>query len=145
MYSQVDPYATGAILPALAKRRERGAHWPDALIDGAIDPETLQPGITVAVSGERLYFFRLRGLPGYQDAKLIPDTVRAPDSIWETIDGDFLYYRIISNLANPRTLFFARVRRTGWRCFVWDFEDPSAYNASIPKSCGADRMKRRVK
>ncbi len=125
--------------------RKRLGGLPDAFIDGAINPDTLAPGITVVVSGERLSFFRAWGLSAFWDAKHIPQTVKAPDSIWETLDGDFLYYRIILSPDDPRTLFSARVRRTGWRCFVWDFEDASPYNASSPKSCGADRMKRRVK
>ena len=118
---------------------------PDGLIDKAFNPITGANDITIAVSGDRIAFFSRFRLAQIFDARLIPDTVRSPHSVFETIDGDFLYYRVTSVPDDPRTLFFARVRPTGWRCFVWDFEDPDPYNTSVPKARGEDRMKRRVK
>lgn len=116
---------------------------PDGIIEGAWNPATGKNDLSVVVSGERLEWCHRNGLLQPSDAQNIKLTVQDPDSVYEAVDDDLLYYHAIEGGA--RRLFYVRVRPTGNRAFAWGEERADPNNIGSPISRGGDRMRRRVK
>lgn len=127
----------------------------DGLIDGAWNPITNANDLTVTVDGGRLDHFQRYSLSGFLDAQHIPATVTQPGSVFEAVDGDWLYFRRVDTLPKvvprhvrntvPRAVFMVRIRQTGARAFVWSFEPADEVNPDLPQSRGRDRIKKRLR
>jgi hypothetical protein len=118
---------------------------PDGIIDGCWNPASAKNDLAIHVDGSRLDFLWRRGLAAFEDVQEIPTTLKDPDSVFETVDGDWLYFRQPSRQNRPDQVFFVRVRPTGSRAFVWDFEPADPKDNRLPMNRGADRISRRLR
>ena len=126
---------------------------PDGKITGAWHPDTGRYDLEVLVDGKRLAaVMRSAGLTPDQlvaRARCIRETLRSPDSVYLDAEGhDVLYFARGDKLPSaPRSrlvVFCVRVRRTGWRAFVWDFEPADEAAPSMPLARSPDRLGRRL-
>ena len=115
----------------------------DGVVEGAWHPHTKANHLRVTIPGDYLTFLATRSLAGSRDARHVSETLKTPDSVFETDSGNFMYYRSIA--ARPGEVFCVRVRPTGWRAFRWQFEDADDDDPSIPSERGKDRFRRRIR
>ena len=123
-------------------RSHRGG-TPDGVVEGALHPDTLKSDLAIKVDGKRLDFMVRHSLAALDDARHIPTALREPDALFETTDGDYPYYKQTGD--RPEAVFFVRVRRTGWRAFVWDYEPADESDTRLPLAKDGSRMKRQIR
>lgn len=130
----------------MSRPNEYRSGMPDGIVDGCFNPLGGTRELAVRVDGAKLDFFRRFGLPGFRDAVKIPIALREPCSVFETVEGDFLFYRQFEDGRRmPAKIFYVRVRPTGWRAFVWDHEPADPEDAELPADRRDERIRRRVR
>ena len=135
--------------------KARRGGLPDQIVADAWNPTTGKNDLEVRVSGERLDFFVRHSLMREIEAvRNIPDTVRAPDCVFRSKGGSFVYCRSIRSLSHvplslrrstPDALFVVSVRSTGARAFRWQFEDSDPGDPQTPLDTSGDRFTDRIK
>ena len=129
----------------LPRHRRRG--FPDFSIDGCFNPRSHDQSLRIHVLGERLDHLQRYGLPGFEEAKrFLKRTVQEPHSVFETVEGEYLFCRDFgTETGDDRRLFVVRVRATGWKAYVWNFERPDLMDPSVPLAQDDTRISRRLK
>jgi hypothetical protein len=129
----------------------------DGLVSAAWNPKTGRNDLDVKVAGDKLeVLVRHSVTSALLDAENIAPTVRQPDSVFEAADdeGEWLYFRRSDTLPHirpehrmivPPLLFYVRVRPTGARAFVWDYEDADPQVPTLPADRTFERIRRRLR
>ena len=86
-------------------------------------------------------------MANFADAKeYLRPTLEDPDTVWEMQEDGYLYCRNFGHKTKDfRHLYIVRVRKTGWRAYVWAFERHSDVDPLAPKAQDGDRILQRVK
>lgn len=146
-----------------ARVNQRGARWiavaaarmADGIIENAWNPDTGGQDFKVVVDGGQLEFLQRYSLPGFHDARHIPATVREPDAVFESGKGEWVYFKSVESLTEqvrgrirrslPPPVFAVRVRKTGNRAYLWDFEAGDPGTPGLPLDRRRNRFTKKLR